>query len=181
MFWSDQTGWFGHSRTWGNYSFYLTLIFTLTGGYLGKLGSLVTLEYRAIAASILLSSPLPLEATQCSSVAFSKGGDENRIGAAITLCSRVIRLPSVPGWPPARVEMGRIGAITTLCSRVIRPPSVPRWPPARVGMGIEKDSLTTLCSRVVSPPSIPEWPEIGVDEEKREEMVNYPVFLSGLG
>ena len=48
-------------------------------------------------------------------------------------------------------------------------------------MRIEKDSLTTLCSRVVSPPSIPEWPEIGVDEEKREEMVNYSVFLSGLG
>jgi len=105
-----------------------------------------------IAASVLLSSPLSLEATQCSSVAFSKGRDESRIGAAITLCSRVIRLPSVPGWPPARVEMR-----------------------------IEKDSLTTLCSRVVSPPSIPEWPEIGVDEEKREEIVNYPVFLSGLG
>jgi len=48
-------------------------------------------------------------------------------------------------------------------------------------MRTEKDSLTTLYSRVVSLPSIPEWLEIGVDEEKREEMVNYPVFLSGLG
>jgi len=103
-----KTGWFGHSRAWGNYSFYLTLIFTLTEGYLGKLGSLVTLEYRVIAASVLLSSPLPLKAIQCSSVAFSKRGDESRIGAAITLCSRVIRLPSVPGWPPARIEM-RVG------------------------------------------------------------------------
>jgi len=44
-----------------------------------------------------------------------------------------------------------------------------------------EERLTTLCSRVVSPPSVPEWPEIGVDEEKREGMVNYPVFLSGLG
>jgi len=27
-------------------------------------------------------------------------------------------------------------------------------------------------------PCVPEWPEIG---KKREGMVNYPVFLSGLG
>ena len=41
-----------------------------------------------------------------------------------------------------------------------------------------EERLTALCSRVVSPPSVPEWPEIGVDEER---IVNYPVFLSGLG
>jgi len=58
----DETA--DHSRTWGDYSFYLALIFTLTGGHSEKLGSLVTLEYRVIAASVLLLSPLPLEATQ---------------------------------------------------------------------------------------------------------------------
>jgi len=48
-----------------------------TADHSGKLGSLVTLEYRVIVTSILLSSPLLLEAIQ---------------EAAITLCSGVTTL-----------------------------------------------------------------------------------------
>jgi len=39
-------------------------------------------------------------------VAFSRGGGEGRIGAAVTLCSRVTRPPSVPEWPRIGVDEG---------------------------------------------------------------------------
>ena len=48
------------------------------------------------------------QTTQYSWVAFSKGGGEGRIGAAVTLCSRVTRPPSVPEWPRIGVDDVRI-------------------------------------------------------------------------
>ena len=35
-----------------------------------------------------------------------QGGGESRIGAAVTLCSRVTRPPSVPEWPRIGVDEG---------------------------------------------------------------------------